>query len=193
MPNPRASAGYVEKYADEVNYDWGGKPYEDIMAVADYASALPYVDGDRVATAGASYGGHMLNWLMGHTQKFKSIVSHAGLFDLASSNVETEELWFPIWEFKGLPWENPELYLKLSPATYAKEFKTPTLVTHGELDYRVPAGQALGLFTALKVQKVPAKLVLFPDEGHWILKPQNSVFWYTTVMDWLGEWTKKAE
>jgi dipeptidyl aminopeptidase/acylaminoacyl peptidase len=193
MPNPRGSTGYGQKFTDDVNYDWGGKPYEDIMAVADYASALPYVDGDRVAAAGASYGGYMMNWLMGHTQKFKAIVSHAGLFDLASSNVETEELWFPIWEFKGLPWENPELYLKLSPATYAKEFKTPTLVTHGELDYRVPVGQALGLFTALKVQKVPSKLVLFPDEGHWILKPQNSVFWYTTVLDWLGEWTKKAE
>ncbi|HUS07727.1 MAG TPA: S9 family peptidase [Bryobacteraceae bacterium] len=193
MPNPRGSVGYGQKFTDEINGDWGGKPYEDLMAVTDHAAALPYVDSERMAAAGASYGGYMVNWLMGHTQRFKALVSHAGTFDLAGSNVETEELWFPVWEFKGMPWENPDLYVNLSPSTYVKSFRTPTLVTHGELDYRVPVGQALGLFTALQVQKVPSKLVLFPDEGHWILKPQNSVLWYTNVLGWLAEWTKKPE
>jgi dipeptidyl aminopeptidase/acylaminoacyl peptidase len=105
---------------------------------------------------------------------------------------ETEELWFPLWEFRGMPWDNPDIYAKWSPSYYVKDFKTPTLVIHGELDYRVPVGQGMQLFTALQMQKVPSKLVLFPDEGHWILKPQNSVLWYQQFLDWVGEWTKKA-
>ena len=192
MPNPRGSTGYGEKFTDEINQDWGGKPYEDIMSSVDYAARLPYVDGERMAAAGGSYGGYMVDWMLGHTNRFKALVSHAGVFDLRSMAGETEELWFPLWEFRGMPWDNPEIYQKWSPSYYVSEFKTPTLVTHGELDYRVPAGQGMQLFTALQMMKVPSKLVLFPDEGHWILKPQNSQFWYRSFLDWVGEWTKKA-
>jgi dipeptidyl aminopeptidase/acylaminoacyl peptidase len=134
----------------------------------------------------------MVNWLLGHSTRFKAFVSHAGVFDLRSMAGETEELWFPLWEFRGMPWDNPEVYAKFSPSHYVKDFKTPTLVIHGELDYRVPVGQGMQLFTALQTQKVPSKLVLFPDEGHWVLKPQNSVFWYKTFLDWVEEWTRKG-
>ena len=191
QPNPRGSTGYGQKFIDEINGDWGGKPYDDIMAVVDTVSALPYVDSSRMAAAGASYGGYMVNWLMGHTNRFKAYVSHAGVYDAASWARETEEQWFALWEFKGSPADNPELYSKLSPSTYVKDFKTPTLVIHGELDYRDPTSQGLQLFTALQQQKVPSKLLTFPDEGHWILKPANSLLWYHTVLDWIAEWTPK--
>jgi dipeptidyl aminopeptidase/acylaminoacyl peptidase len=193
MPNPRGSTGYGQKFTDEVSQDWGGRAFEDLMAVTDHAAALPYVDADRLAAAGASYGGYMVNWLLGHTDRFKAFVSHAGVFDLRSMAGETEELWFPLWEFNGMPWDNPEQYAKFSPSYFVKDFKTPTLVTHGELDYRVPVGQGMQLFTALQMQKVPSKILIFPDEGHWILKPQNSMFWYRNVLEWVGEWTVKAD
>lgn len=191
MPNPRGSTGYGTKFTDEINGDWGGKVYEDIMAVARHVESLPYVDGKRMAAAGGSYGGYMVNWILGHTDKFRALVSHAGVYDLYSMGGETEELWFTTWEFKGHPWENPEMYDRWSPSRYAQNFRTPTLVIHGEMDYRVPYGQGLQLFTALQARKVPSKLVLFPDEGHWILKPQNSLFWYRTFLDWVSEWTKR--
>lgn len=192
MPNPRGSTGYGQRFTDEINQDWAGRVYEDLMNVVDYAAALPYVDGERMAAAGGSYGGYMVNWILGHNNRFRALVSHAGVFDLRSMAGETEELWFPIWEFGGMPWDNPEIYAKWSPSYFVKEFKTPTLVLHGELDYRVPVGQGMQLYTALQMQKVPSKLVLFPDEGHWILKPKNSLFWYRTFLDWIGEWTRKA-
>ena len=168
MPNPRGSTGYGQKFIDDINADWGGRAFGDIMAVADSVAKLPYADPDRTAAAGASYGGYMVDWLLGHTTRFKALVSHAGVYDLRSEFGETEELWFPLWEFRGAPWDDPEMYARWSPSFFVKEFKTPTLVTHGELDYRVPVGQGLQLFTALQLQKVPSKLVLFPDEGHWI-------------------------
>jgi dipeptidyl aminopeptidase/acylaminoacyl peptidase len=191
MPNPRGSTGYGQKFIDDINGDWGGKVYEDIMAVVDHVAALPYADADRMAAAGGSYGGYMVDWLLGHTTRFKALISHAGVFDLRSMAGETEELWFPQWEFKGMPWDNPDMYEKWSPSYFAKDFKTPTLVLHGELDYRVPVGQGMQLFTALQTQKVPSKMVLFPDEGHWISKPQNSVLWYGQFLEWIGEWLKK--
>jgi dipeptidyl aminopeptidase/acylaminoacyl peptidase len=191
MPNPRGSTGYGQKFTEEINSDWGGKVYDDIMAVVDHVAALPYADGERMAAAGGSYGGYMVDWLLGHTQRFKALVSHAGVFDLRSMAGATEELWFPKWEFQGMPWDNPDVYAKWSPSYYVKDFKTPTLVVTGELDYRVPYTQSLQLFTALKMQGVPAKLLEYPDEGHWILKPQNSALWYDTVLEWLGEWLKK--
>ena len=190
MPNPRGSTGYGQKYTEEISGDWGGKAYEDIMAVVDAVAALPYADPARMAAAGGSYGGYMIDWILGHTDRFKALVTHDGVFDLRSMAGETEELWFVKWEFQGMPWDNPDLYVKWSPSNFVKEFKTPTLVIHGEQDYRVPVGQALQLFTALKSQKVPAKLLLFPDEGHWVLKPQNTVLWYSTFLDWVGQWTK---
>jgi dipeptidyl aminopeptidase/acylaminoacyl peptidase len=192
MPNPRGSTGYGQKFIDDINGDWGGKVFDDIMAVVDHVAALPYADSDRMAAAGGSYGGYMIDWLLGHTTRFKAMVSHDGVFDLRSIAGATEELWFPLWEFKGMPWDNPEMYEKWSPSYFVKDFKTPTLVFHGELDYRVPVDQGLQLFTALQMQKVPSKIVLFPDEGHWVLKPQNSVLWYTQFLDWIGEWTRKV-
>jgi dipeptidyl aminopeptidase/acylaminoacyl peptidase len=191
MPNPRGSTGYGQKFIDDINGDWGGKAYDDIMAVADHVAALPYADPDRMAAAGGSFGGYMVDWILGHTNRFKALVSHAGVYDLRSMAGETEELWFPLWEFKGMPWDNPEMYAQWSPSFFARNFKTPTLVIDGELDYRVPVGQGMQLFTALQLQKVPSKIVLFPDEGHWILKPQNSVLWYGQFLEWIGEWLKK--
>jgi dipeptidyl aminopeptidase/acylaminoacyl peptidase len=192
MPNPRGSTGYGQRFTDDINRDWAGRVYEDIMNVVDYAAALPYVDGSRLAAAGGSYGGYMVNWILGHSNRFRALVSHAGVFDLRSMAGETEELWFPMWEFGGMPWDQPELYARLSPSHYVSEFQTPTLVTHGELDYRVPVGQGLQLFTALQVRQVPSKLVLFPDEGHWILKPRNSLYWYRAFLEWIGEWTQRT-
>lgn len=191
LPNPHGSAGFGQKFVDDVNGDWGGRPYEDIMAVADQIAALPYVDKDRMVAAGGSYGGYMIDWILGHTDRFKALISHAGVYDLRSEAGETEELWFPKWEFSGMPWENPEMYDQWSPSHFVKEFKTPTLVMHGELDFRVPFGQGLQLFTALQMQKVPSKLVVFPDEGHWVLKPKNAILWYNTFIDWIDTYTKK--
>lgn len=190
MPNPRGSTGYGQKFTDEINLDWGGKAFEDILAVADKVATLRYADANRMAAAGGSYGGYMVNWMLGHTKRFKALVSHAGVFDLRSMAGETEELWFPIWEFGGMPWDKPEVYEKWSPSYYVTEFQTPTLVIHGELDYRVPVGQGMQLFTALQMNKIPSKLLLFPDEGHWILKPQNTVVWYRQFLDWVGEWLR---
>ncbi|MBZ5610545.1 MAG: S9 family peptidase [Acidobacteriia bacterium] len=192
MPNPRGSYGYGQKFTEEIKDDWGGKVYDDLMAVVDYVTALPYADSNRMAAAGGSYGGYMIDWMLGHTQRFKAFVSHAGVFDLRSMFGGTEELWFPLWEFSGTPWDNPESYAKWSPSYFVKDFHTPTLVIAGEQDFRVPYTQGLQLFTALQLQKVPSKLLEFPDEGHWILKPQNSVLWYNTFLDWIGEWTKTS-
>jgi dipeptidyl aminopeptidase/acylaminoacyl peptidase len=191
MPNPRGSFGYGQKFTDDINADWGGKAYDDIMAVVDYAAGLPYADSTRMGAAGASYGGYMIDWMLGHTDRFRVFVSHAGVFDLRSMAGATEELWFPMWEFQGMPWDNPDVYAKWSPSYFVKQFKTPTLVVAGELDFRVPYTQSLQLFTALQLQKAPSKLLVFPDEGHWVLKPRNSAFWYKSVLDWIGEWINK--
>jgi len=191
MPNPRGSVGFGQKFVEDISGDWGGKVVTDIMSGVDMFAALPNVDANRLGAAGGSYGGYMVDWLLGHTDRFKALVSHAGVYDLVSMYGVTEELWFPEWEFKGNPWDNPELYAKWSPNNFVKNFKTPTLVTQGELDFRVPVNQGLELFTALQRRGVPSKLVVFPDEGHWILKPQNSRLWYQTVGDWFDQWLKK--
>jgi len=191
MPNPRGSTGYGQKFVDEINGDWGGRAYDDIMAVMDHVSKLPYVESNRISAAGGSYGGYMVDWILGHSQRFRALISHAGVFDLRSMATETEELWFPIWEFGGMPWDNPEMYARWSPSLFVKEFHTPTLVIHGELDFRVPYTQGLQLYTSLQLQKVPSRLIVFPDEGHWVLKPQNSIFWYKNFIDWIDTWTKK--
>jgi dipeptidyl aminopeptidase/acylaminoacyl peptidase len=190
MPNPRGSSGFGQKFVEEISGDWGGKAYIDIMNGVDMLAALPYVDGTRIGAAGGSYGGYMIDWILGHSDRFKALVSHAGVYDLKSEYGVTEELWFPEWEFKGNPWDNPELYQRWSPDNFVKNFKTPTLVTHGELDFRVPINQGLELFTALQRRGVPSKMVDFPDEGHWVLKPQNSKLWYQTVGDWFDQWLK---
>ncbi|MBL8150131.1 MAG: S9 family peptidase [Blastocatellia bacterium] len=191
MPNPRGSTGYGQKFTDEISGDWGGKCYEDIVGAVDHVLEMGFVDKERVGAAGGSFGGYMVNWILGQNNpRFKALVSHAGVYNLTSMYGVTEELWFAEWEFKGTPWTNPELYAKFSPHNNAKNFKIPTLVIHGELDYRVPVGEGFQLFTALQRNKVPSRLLYFPDEGHWILKPQNSELWYTTVLDWFKQHLK---
>ncbi len=187
--NPHGSTGYGQAFTEQISGEWAGAVYEDLMKGVDHMIKLGYVDPNRLGAAGGSYGGYMANWILGHTDRFKALVSHAGVYNLASMYA-TEELWFTDWEFKGTPWDNPELYTKWSPHLSAKNFKTPTLVIHGELDYRVPVGEGLQLFSTLQRKGVPSKLLYYPDEGHWILKPQNSELWYKTVLDWFDQWLK---
>ncbi len=191
MINPRGSTGYGQKFTDEISKDWGGKVYEDLMNGLDYVlNNYAYIDSNRMAAAGASYGGYMMNWMLGHTDRFKCIVSHDGIFNPFSAYGTTEELWFKEWEFGGTPYENPELYKKFSPMEYAKNFKTPTLVIHGQLDYRLDVSEGFQLFTALQRLGVKSKMLYFPDEGHFVAKPQNSELWYKTVLDWIDENTR---
>jgi dipeptidyl aminopeptidase/acylaminoacyl peptidase len=188
MPNPRGSTSFGQQFIDDIRDDWGGKVYEDLMKGVDYAVSLGYVDPNRMAAAGGSYGGYMANWMAGHTDRFKCLISHAGVFNLTSEYGVTEELWFDEWEFKGTPWTNRESFEKWSPHHFAKNFKTPMLVIHGELDFRVPIGEGFQLFTYLQRLGVPSKMLYFPDEGHWILKPANSQLWYKTFLEWLGKY-----
>ncbi len=194
MINPRGSFGYGQKFTAEISHDWGGKVYEDLMKGVDAAiQKYPFIDKDRLAAAGGSYGGYMVDWIATHTDRFKCLISHAGPYDEYSMYGATEELWFMDWEYGGAPWSHPELYQKWSPSEFAGalgKYKTPTLVIGGELDFRVPYTQDLEFFTALQRQGVPSKLVIFPDEGHWVLKPQNSQLWYKTFLDWLAEYLK---
>jgi dipeptidyl aminopeptidase/acylaminoacyl peptidase len=190
MINPRGSTGYGQKFTDEITDDWGGKVYEDLMKGTDFVLAkYPFVDPNRVAAAGGSYGGYMIDWIATHTGRFKALISHAGVYDKPGMYGATEELWFEEHDMNGTPWTNPESYHKWSPSTYAgdlSKYKTPTLVICGELDYRVPYTQSLEFFTALQRQNVPSKLIVYPDEGHWILKPQNSQLWYKSFNEWLA-------
>ena len=193
MINRRGSTGYGQKFTDQITADWGGRAYVDVMKGIDAAIAkYPYIDKTKMAAAGGSYGGYMADWLATHTDRFKAIVSHAGVYDKVSMYA-TEELWFEEHDSQGAPWAAQENYKKWSPSTYAADlgkYKTPTLVVAGERDYRVPYTQSLEFFSALQRQGVPSKLVVFPDEGHWVLKPQNSQFWYKTFLDWLAEYVK---
>jgi dipeptidyl aminopeptidase/acylaminoacyl peptidase len=186
LANPRGSTGFGQAYTDAVSRDWGGAPYEDVLAILDAAIAAGAVDGERTCAAGASYGGYLVHWMNASTRRFRCLVAHAGLFDLRMAYYTTEELWFPEWEQGGTPFENPEAYERFSPSRLAARMRTPTLVTHGELDYRCTVDQAYAAFTALQRQGVPSKLVIFPDEGHWILRPKNSKAFYDVVLAWLG-------
>jgi dipeptidyl aminopeptidase/acylaminoacyl peptidase len=191
MINRRGSTGYGQKFTDEITNDWGGKAYEDVMKGTDAAIAkYPFIDGSRLAAAGGSYGGYMADWLATHTGRFKAIISHAGVYDKVSMYA-TEELWFEEHDLQGTPWTAPENYKKWAPVTYAGElgkYKTPTLVIAGERDYRVPYTQSLEFFSALQRQGVPSELLIFPDEGHWVLKPQNAQLWYKTFFEWLAKY-----
>jgi len=192
MPNPRGSIGWGQEFVEDVSGDWGGRAYEDVLKGTDFAEALPYVEKGRTAAAGASYGGYMVDWIAGHTGRYRVLVSHDGVFDLRSMYGATEELWFPEWEFRGPYWAHREMYERWSPSNFVQDFKTPMLVVHGELDYRVPIEQGLGMFTALQRAGVPSRLLVFPDEGHWVLQPANSVRWYREVIGWLDRWMKPA-
>ena len=192
MINFHGSTGYGQKFIDAINGDWGGAPYEDLMKGLDYAEkTYPFIDKDRECALGASYGGYAINWILGHTDRFKCLVSHDGMFNAESAWGTTEELWFNDWEFKGTPYDNRAMYQKWSPHQYARNFKTPTLVIHGQRDYRLDVSEGFQLFTTLQMEGVPSKMLYFPDEGHWVMKPQNSQLWYKTVDDWVDQWTKK--
>ena len=192
MINFHGSTGYGQKFIDAINGDWGGAPYEDLMKGLDYAEQhYGFIDKDRECALGASYGGYAINWILGHTHRFKCLVSHDGMFNTESAWGTTEELWFNEWEFKGTPYTNRELYRKWSPHLFATSFKTPTLVVHGQRDYRLDVSEGFQLFTTLQRQNVPSKMLYFPDEGHWVLKPQNSQLWYKTVNDWVDQWVKR--
>src|SRR5438874_2058633 len=192
MINFHGSTGYGQKFTDSISGDWGGKPYVDLMKGLDYVEkTYPFIDKNREAALGASYGGYMANWLLGHTDRFKCIVSHDGVFNCESAYGTTEELWFNEWEFGGPPWKNREKYRRYSPHLFADKFKTPTLVIHGQNDYRLDVSEGFQLFTTLQRLKVPSKMLYFPDEGHWVLKPQNSRLWYKTVNDWVDQWCRR--
>jgi dipeptidyl aminopeptidase/acylaminoacyl peptidase len=189
--NPRGSTGYGQQFTDEISEDWGGKVFEDLMKGLDYAiETYPFIDASRMSAAGASYGGYMMNWFEGHTTRFKTLVNHDGVANTVSMYFSTEELWFPEWEFGGTPWDNPRLYRKWNPMEYVKDFKTPMLIVHGAEDYRVPLEQGLEMFTALRRNGIRARLLYFPDEGHWVLRPQNAMVWWKTIYEWLAEYLK---
>ena len=196
-PNPRGSTGYGQQFVNEISGDWGGKAYVDIMnGVADVLRRNSFIDRTRVGAAGASYGGYMVNWILGHNNdprfRFKVLVSHDGVYNLESMYGTTEELWFPQWEFKGTPWTNPAMYSRWSPHKFVQNFNTPILIIHGEMDYRVPIGEGMQLFTAVQRKGIDSKILIFPDEGHWVLKPQNSNLWYHTVLDWLDTYLQSS-
>jgi dipeptidyl aminopeptidase/acylaminoacyl peptidase len=188
LPNPRGSTGFGQKYVDEISGDWGGKVFDDLMAGVSYMEKLPYIDADRMAAAGASFGGYMMNWFEGHTDKFKTLITHCGVFNFESMYATTDELWFDEWEHGGPPWADAESYSKFSPHKYAKNFKTPMLIIQNDLDFRCPVSEGQQLFTTLQRLGIPSKMINFPDEGHWVLKPANSAYWHREVFAWLKKY-----
>jgi dipeptidyl aminopeptidase/acylaminoacyl peptidase len=188
-PNPRGSTGYGQKFTDEISLDWGGKVYTDLMNSYDYAvNNFDFIDTENTFAAGASYGGYMIAWIAGHTDRFNALVCHDGVFNLESMWGATEELWFPEWEFGGTPWENRELYQKWSPHIYAENMKTPTLIVHGANDFRVPENQAMEFFTTLQRLGVESKFLYYPDEYHFVVKPRNAKLWWNTIFNWFDKY-----
>jgi len=190
MTNFHGSTGYGQKFVEQISGDWGGACYQDIMLATDYLENLPYVDKNHIGAAGASFGGYMIDWIAGHTHRFKALVSHDGVYDSHSMYGETEEIWFDEWEHQGPPWTKRESYEKSSPSNFVQNIETPMLIVQGALDFRVPEGQAIQLFTSLQRRGIPSRFLYFPDEGHWVLKPQNSQLWYKTVLGWLDRYVK---
>lgn len=189
-PNFHGSVGWGLKFMDAIKGNWGTAPYEDQMKAVDEALKWPYVDSTRLAAAGASYGGYMANWVAGHTNRFRTIVNHDGLFDLFNALYAADMPGGIDKEFKATAWDNQQALIDFAPVTFAKNFKTPMLVIHGEKDYRVELSQALATYQLLQAMKIPSKLLVFPDENHWVLKPANSILWYHTVLDWIAQWIK---
>jgi len=187
--NFHGSTGFGQDFTDSISGDWGGKPFQDLMMGLDYALVnYPWLDANRMAALGASFGGWMVNWINGHTDRFKCLVNHDGGFDEFVSYFTTDELWFPEWDFKGTPWENPGLYDKFSNSRYVANWKTPTLVIHGARDYRLIDGEGIATFTALQRRGIPSRLLYLPNENHWVLNPKTSILWHETVLSWLDEW-----
>ncbi|MDI6767536.1 MAG: S9 family peptidase [Bacteroidota bacterium] len=192
-PNPRGSTGFGQKFVDEISGDWGGKVYVDVMKGVEFVENLNYIDKNRMAAAGASYGGYFMNWMATQTGKFKTLVTHASIYNFYSMYGTTEEVWFDEWEHGGTPWDAPHEYDKFSPHAHAKnllKYKTPMLIIHNEFDYRVPVTEGMQLFTTLQRMGIKSKFLYFPDEGHGVLKPQNSELWHNTVFEWLAEYLK---
>jgi Dipeptidyl aminopeptidases/acylaminoacyl-peptidases len=185
------SPGYGQAFTDSISQDWGGKPLEDLQKGLQTAlDRFPWLDGNRMCALGASYGGYMMNWIAGNwNEPFKCIVSHAGIFDTRGMGYMTEELWFSEWENGGTPWEVPENYEKYNPLDHVGDWKKPMLVIAGQNDYRVPYAQSLSMFNALQRRGIPSRLIVFPNENHWVLKPANSIQWHREVEKWLGQWT----
>ncbi len=186
------SPGYGQAFTDSISGDWGGAPLEDLQkGLAAALEKYSWLDGERACALGASYGGYMINWIAGNwPQQFRCLVSHAGIFDSRAMAYSTEELWFDEWEHEGPPFEVPENFEKHNPVNHVAQWQTPMLVIHGQLDYRVPYTQGIGTFTALQRRGIPSRLLVFPDENHWVLKPANSIQWHEEVLAWLGKWTR---
>ena len=195
MVDFHGSTGYGQDFTDSISGDWGGKPLEDLQkGLAAALERYPWLDGDRVCALGASYGGYMINWIAGNwPDGFRCLINHDGVFDNRMMYYATEELWFPEWEHGGPYWANPEGHEKHNPVNHVSEWRTPMLVVHGELDYRIPVTQALAAFTALQRQGVPSQFLYFPDENHWVLRPANSILWHETVLAWMGRWVESSE
>jgi dipeptidyl aminopeptidase/acylaminoacyl peptidase len=185
------SPGYGQAFTDSISGDWGGKPLEDLQkGLAAALQRYPWLDADRACALGASYGGYMMNWMAGNwSEPFKCFVTHAGIFDNRGMAYSTEELWFDEWENHGTQFEVPENYEKHNPVNHVANWNKPMLVIHGQLDYRVPYAQGISAFTALQRRGIPSRLLIFPDENHWVLKPANSIQWHEEVLAWLRRWT----
>lgn len=189
MPNPRGSTGFGQKYTDQISGDWGGRCFTDLLAGLAHLEHQEYIDGSRMFSAGASFGGYMMNWFQGNTSKFKTLVTHCGVYNFESMYTTTEELWFDEFEHGGPPWgPNRDSYEKHSPHKFAANFKTPMLIIHNDLDFRVPVSEGQQLFTALQRQGVPSKFINFPDEGHWVNKPANSRYWHNEIFAWIQQY-----
>jgi dipeptidyl aminopeptidase/acylaminoacyl peptidase len=190
LPNPRGSTGFGQKFVDEISGDWGGKCFDDLMAGLAYMEKQDYIDMDRMAAAGASFGGYMMNWFEGHTTKFKTLICHDGVYNFDSMYTTTDEIWFDEWEHGGVPWDKTkrESYEKFSPHRFADKFQTPMLIIHNDLDFRCPVSEGFQLFDTLQRKGVPSKMINFPDEGHWVLKPKNSEYWHKEVFAWLAKY-----
>ncbi|KAJ2855914.1 dipeptidylpeptidase [Coemansia erecta] len=192
--DPQGSRGYGQEFTDAIHNQWGGKPYDSLMKSLDQLlESRPYIDGSRMAALGASYGGYMVNWINGHTDRFKALVNHDGVFSSVSVYYSTEELYFSETEFGGVPFDEKarENYERWSPERHVAKWKTPTLVIHSEKDYRLVVSEGLSTFTALRRQGVPSRMLYFPDENHWVLKPANSLRWHHEVISWITKWTNK--
>ena len=192
MVDFHGSTGYGQAFTDSISKDWGGKPLVDLkMGLQAALDRYPWMDGEKVGALGASYGGYMINWIAGNwPERFNCLVNHDGVFDMRGMYYGTEELWFPEWEQDGPYWMNPEQHEKHNPALFVSEWKTPMLVIHGMLDFRIPVEQGLSAFTVLQRREIPSKFLYFPDENHWVLQPKNSIQWHNTVLEWLDEWLK---
>jgi len=192
MVDFHGSVGYGQAFCDSIRGDWGGKPLEDLKkGLAAALERYTWMDGERVAALGASFGGYMINWIAGNwPDRFRCLVNHDGNLDEKMAYFDTEELWFPEWDHIGTPWDNPSSFERHNPVNFVKNWKTPMLVIHGALDFRVPDTQGLGTFNALQRLGIPSKLLYFPDENHWVQKSANSILWHETVLDWLDQWLK---